>query len=290
MTLKKQIQILIWLFSLGFLVIAVVVFKVKGSDNQVQWPVIGVFNAKQAKQTRPDVPILKNNQNSLVVPVGRTIFIEGRNITEDSVLMLNRRVMRDTEYEIVEDKGVYFKAPNEGFFKISVLNKYGSSNEIEVEVSNAININISHFLEVSNQYKDISAWIGNIKVPLNNSGQGIAPKGVLIGGAVVQVTGVSKINGMNALLAIGVVNKGQKTEGVSITPYTTAKYLIDIKLINLGERKVATNPTDAQVLVVGNLANLIEKMQTGNKPYDLNSPQIEAESTRSVRNIRKLRN
>ena len=270
--------------------IAVVVFKVKGSDNQVQWPVIGVFNAKQAKQTRPDVPILKNNQNSLVVPVGRTIFIEGRNITEDSVLMLNRRVMRDTEYEIVEDKGVYFKAPNEGFFKISVLNKYGSSNEIEVEVSNAININISHFLEVSNQYKDISAWIGNIKVPLNNSGQGIAPKGVLTGGAVVQVTGVSKINGMNALLAIGVVNKGQKTEGVSITPYTTAKYLIDIKLINLGERKVATNPTDAQVLVVGNLANLIEKMQTGNKPYDLNSPQIEAESTRSVRNIRKLRN
>lgn len=290
MTLKQQIQILIWLFSLGFLVLAVVVFEVKGSDNQVQWPAMGVFNAKQTKRPHPDAPILKNNQNSLVVPVGRTIFIEGRNITEDSVLMLNRRVMRDTEYETVKDTGVYFKAPNEGFFKISVLNKHGSSNEIEVEVSNAININVSHFLEVSNQYKDISAWIGNIKVPLNNSGQGIAPKGVLTGGAVVQVTGVSKINGMNALLAIGVVDEGQKIEGISITPYTTAKYLIDIKLIDLGERKVATNPTDAQVLVVGSLANLIEKMQTGNKPYNLNSPKIEAESIRAVRNIRKLRN
>lgn len=290
MTLKKQIQILLWLFGLGILVLSLMFLKIRAAENESSWPVMGVFSEKRTKEPHPNSPILKNDQDALVVAVGRTIFIEGQNITEDSVLMLNRKVVRNTDYETVRNKGVYFKAPNEGFFKISVINKYGSSNEIEVEVSNAINVQVSHFLSVSEKYKDIAAWVGNIKIPLNTSGQGIAPKGVLTGGTVVQVTGISKNDGKNVLLAIGMVNKGQKAEGVSITPYSTAKYLIDVKLQNLGEKSITQNASDAQIHVIGNLANTIEKSQISTSSYSLNSPEIEAESIKAVRNIRKLRN
>lgn len=251
---------------------------------------MGVFSSKHKPSSHPNAPVLKNEQEALIVPVGRTIFIEGDHITSESVLMLNRKTLRNNEYEMVDGRGAYFKVKKEGLFQVSVLNEYGASNEIEVQVSNQVNIHLAHFLEAAKQYKDLSAWAGNVKIPLNASGQGIAPKGVLTGGTIVQVTGISKRDGQHHLLAVGTVSPGQKIEGVSITPYTTAKYLIDTKLRNLGENAVSNNAPDSQVLIIGSLASLIEKLQKEGQVYDLKSREIDAESTSAVRKIRKTRN
>lgn len=290
MTLKKQIHILLWLFGVGFLAMMALLINSKGPETTVKWTFDGTFRAytKESEKVDARAPILKNDSRAPVLHTGSMVFISGVNIQDDSVLMIDNKMVPRSDYTIAKSEGLYFQAPHEGVFKLIVLNKFGSSNEISYEVNNSINVNVLEFSQLLDGFDDAVAWANGVAIPLNPAGQGVANTGVLRSGDVT-VQAKSKRTGRMEVIAAASVNKNQKSEGVLITPYTTAKFLIDTKLATLGLPKTPDNPRSKQMEVITLLSKHIVQMQLSPGAYTLKGLDMDNRVTAAVRDIRRLR-
>ena len=287
MTLKKQLSILLWLFGVGFLVMAVLVINLRGPETTIKWSMDGIFR-KKVEDIHVNAPILKDDKRAAIVDVGSMVFISGVNIEKNSVVMLDNKIMNKADYTIAENEGVYLQAPREGVFSLVVTNKYGPSNQVSFEVSNAINIHVANDLNLLANYDSLTAWVGGVRIPINDSGQAIAPPGLLKEGDII-VKGLSKTTGKLEVISMASLNKHQKSEGIVISPYTTARYMLDKRLSNLGLKPTSNNPSDQQALLVGNIDSYIRNMQLTPEFYSLSNPNLEKELTKTVRDIRKRR-
>lgn len=261
--------------------------KIKDTDTTIKWGVANVF-VKNIKKEPANTPWLKNDASESVLSVGSMLFVSGKNLPPDSIAMLDNKIMNKSSYTIAEDEGVYLQVPKEGVFRLTVANKYGTSNAIFFEVNNSINIHVLHSKKLLNSYNDIAVWVDNVKVPLNKAGQGIAPKGLLKKGTVT-AKGVSKKTGAITVLSIADIDENQKIEGVVLSPHSTAKHLIDKRFHDLGIKATTNNSSEQDVLAVGKVDSYIRNMQETPSTYNLNSFELNQEVTSAVRSIRSRR-
>ena len=286
LTLKKQISILLWLFGIGFLVMASLIINLRGPETTIKWGLSGAFiQHKNSKNV--NIPILKDDRSAAAINVGSMLFISGKNLPPDSVVMLNNKMIDKSSYNIAANEGVYLKAPREGVFSLTVVNRHGTSNPVVFEVNNSINIRVLHN-RLLDSYIDVAAWVNGVKVPLNDAGQGVAPNGLLKSGTVI-VKGVSKKTGRVSVLSIADIDKNQKIEGVVLNPHSTAKYLIDKRLKELGLKATTNMPSDQQAIDIGRVDSYIRNMQESPDEYNLNSTGLNQEVTTAVRSIRSRR-
>lgn len=278
---------MLWLFGIGLIVMAGIIINLKGPETSIKWGMNGVF-VKNKDKSDINKPVLKSDGTEAVLNVGSMLFVRGENLPSDSIAMLDNKIINKSSYTIAINEGVYLQAPKEGVFSLTVVNKYGTSNPIVFEVNNAINIDVLHVKKLLSSYTDISAWIGSTRVPLNKAGQGIAPHGLLRDGTVL-VKGFSKKTGRVTVLSIADIDKNQKIEGVVLTPNSTAKYLINKRLRELGLAITTNNPSDQQALAIGRVDAYIRSMQENPDNYDLNNRGLDQEVTTAVRSIRSRR-
>lgn len=274
---------------MGFLIMALLVTTLKGPETTIKWSVDRVFDRK-VEESHIKAPILKNDNKAAIIDVGSMVFISGVNIEKNSVVMLDNKMINRSDYTISENEGVYLQAPHEGVFSLLVTNQYGASNAVTFEVSNAVNIHVLNSAALLDNYDDLAAWIGSVKVPINKSGQAIAPKGTLKKGCDVLVKGVSKTTGSLEIVSMASINEHQKIEGVVINPYSTARYMLDKRLANLGLNPTSNNPSNEQALIVGSIESYIRNMQLNPESYNLSNPLLEQELAKSIRDIRRRRN
>ena len=261
--------------------------NLRKSEDTIKWSMRDIFQ-KNERRTSVNAPILKDDNTAPIVAVGSMVFINGVNIERDSVVMLDNKIMNKASYTIAENAGIYLKAPHEGVFNLRVTNKHGASNQITFKVSDKVNIHVMNSKDLLHNYNSLAAWVGSIRIPLNAAGQGIAVPGTLRKGVII-VQGLSKTSGKIEIVSIASLNEHQKIEGVVVSSYSTARYMLDQRLSNLGLRLTSDHPSDQQALIVGRIDSYIKNMQQNPESYSLQSSALDKELTQAVREIRKLR-
>ena len=290
MTLKKQFQILAVLFGLCAVFLIVLFLNRDVTRSSITWSINQVFN-RPTVQGSLAVPALKDNY-SKVIRVGTMVFIEGSNISSDSVVMLNNKMLDRSDYEIATNEAIYFKAPREGAFGLRVVNKAGKSNEINFSVSNSYNINLSYPSSFISSYADLVLMVGTSSIALTPEGQAIVPVGYLNKApknAFIEVKGRLRNDSKYTTIGFASIDRTQKIEGAEISPYSTALFLINTMLTDLNQRNIYKRTSEKETYEVAKITEIIRDMTYNSELYDLHSPIIAVELTKSVRNIRKTR-
>lgn len=285
LSLRTQLIILFWLFSIGFGIIGGYILIQRADSNGSFISKFDFYN--NGLIARKNVPILNDNSD-IVVNVGRMVFIEGENITEDAVVMIDDKMVPKNHFTVVNNTGVYLKAKQQGVYRLKVINQFGPSKDVKFTVSNSMNITYSGNSWFTQKYSRMFFEINNQRVPLNQSGQGMINP-MFIKQGVAKVTGVSNKTGVNEVLAIARLPKSDTRSGVAINTETTARYLIDNRLNEVGSKPLPRNPTERQVRVISELQEVIENEKLKDKPFDLQNQLIKNAVTEAVRKLRMMR-